>query len=86
MNMRRKYEMRYHNVNNHNHNYNNTGGGVGLFGLLGLLFIGLKLTGYIDWSWWLVLLPIYGGLAFVALIVALSFVMVFVLFLMGDRR
>lgn len=78
--------MRYHNVNNHNHNYNNTGGGVGLFGLLGLLFIGLKLTGYIDWSWWLVLLPIYGGLAFVALIVALSFVMVFVLFLMGDRR
>lgn len=75
--------MRYHNVNNHN--YNNTGGGVGLFGLLGLLFIGLKLTGYIDWSWWLVLLPIYGGLALFALLIALSFVMVFVLSLMGDR-
>jgi hypothetical protein len=25
--------------------------------LLTLLFIGLKLTGYIDWSWWLVLSP-----------------------------
>ena len=26
---------------------------------LGLLFIGLKLTGHIDWSWWFVLLPFY---------------------------
>jgi hypothetical protein len=78
--------MRYHNVNNHNHNYNNTGGGVGLFGLLGLLFIGLKLTGYIDWSWWLVLLPIYGGLVLFASLIALSFVMVFILYLMGGRR
>jgi hypothetical protein len=30
---------------------------------LGLLFIGLKLLGYIAWSWWLVLLPIYAPLA-----------------------
>jgi len=30
--------------------------------LLGLLFIALKLTGVIAWSWWLVLLPLYGGL------------------------
>lgn len=30
------------------------------FMLLGLLFIGLKLTGHIAWSWWLVLLPIYA--------------------------
>jgi hypothetical protein len=26
---------------------------------LGLLFIGLKLTGYIDWHWWWVLSPIW---------------------------
>jgi hypothetical protein len=31
--------------------------------LLGLLFIGLKLTGYIDWSWWLVTLPLWGPFA-----------------------
>jgi len=37
--------------------------GVSFFGLLTLLFVGLKLTGFIDWSWWLVLLPAYGGLA-----------------------
>lgn len=28
-----------------------------IFHLLTLLFVGLKLTGYIAWSWWLVLLP-----------------------------
>ena len=35
-------------------------GGIGLFTVLGLIFIVLKLTNVIDWSWWLVLLPIYG--------------------------
>ena len=30
--------------------------------ILGLLFLALKLTGFIAWSWWLVLLPLYGGL------------------------
>lgn len=44
---------------------NTQNGGIGFFGLLGILFIGLKLTGFITWSWWLVLLPIYGPLAFV---------------------
>jgi hypothetical protein len=40
-------------------------GGIGVFGLLGVAFVVLKLTGYIDWSWWLVTLPFWGGLAFV---------------------
>ncbi len=44
----------------------NTSGGVGLLGLLGVLFVGLKLTGYITWSWWWVTLPFWGGLALVA--------------------
>ena len=34
-------------------------GGVGFVGLLTILFIGLKLTHYIDWSWWWVLSPIW---------------------------
>jgi len=33
--------------------------GIGFPGLLTLLFIGLKLTGYISWSWWWVLSPIW---------------------------
>ena len=40
---------------------------LGFFSLLGLLFIALKLTGVITWSWWLVLLPLYFGLAIVAI-------------------
>ena len=35
---------------------------LGFFSLLALIFVTLKLLGYIDWSWWLVLLPAYGGL------------------------
>ena len=34
-------------------------GGAGFVGLLTVLFIGLKLTGYIDWSWWWVLSPMW---------------------------
>lgn len=33
-------------------------GGIGICGLLTVLFIALKLTGYIAWSWWWVLSPI----------------------------
>ena len=36
--------------------------------LLALLFIGLKLTNYIDWSWWLVTAPLYVP-AIIAIIV-----------------
>lgn len=35
---------------------------LGFFSLLALILITLKLLNYIDWSWWLVLLPAYGGL------------------------
>ena len=34
-------------------------GGNSFVVLLTLLFIGLKLTGYIDWSWWWVLSPFW---------------------------
>jgi len=39
--------------------------------LLTLLFIGLKLTGHIAWSWWWVLSPLWLGftVAFVLLLV-----------------
>jgi len=34
-------------------------GGIGFVGLLTILFVGLKLTGYITWSWLWVLSPIW---------------------------
>ena len=46
-------------------------GGVGVFGLLGVLFVALKLLGYIDWSWWWVTLPFWGGLVLLFLVVFL---------------
>ena len=33
-----------------------------LLGLMFLLFLGLKLTHQIDWSWWWVTAPIWGGI------------------------
>ena len=41
-------------------NTTTNGGGVSFLGLLGITFIALKLGSVIDWSWWWVLLPIYG--------------------------
>ncbi|CAH9012397.1 hypothetical protein VPHF35G1_0044 [Vibrio phage F35 g1] len=43
---------------------NNNSGGLGFFSVITLIFITLKLTEVIDWSWWLVLLPFYGSIAF----------------------
>ena len=44
-------------------------GGVGFVGLLTIVFITLKLTGYITWSWMWVLSPIWISLL---LIIALA--------------
>lgn len=42
-----------------------TSNGVSFSSLLFLLFLGLKLTGYIDWSWWWVTAPLWGSIALV---------------------
>lgn len=44
---------------------NSSSSGIGVFGLLGVAFVVLKLTGFIDWSWWWVTLPFWGGVALV---------------------
>lgn len=38
-------------------------GGIGFVGLLTIVFITLKLTGYIAWSWWWVLSPLWISVA-----------------------
>lgn len=44
-------------------------GGIGFAGLLTIVFITLKLTGTIDWSWWWVLSPLWiSALAAVAVL------------------
>jgi hypothetical protein len=39
----------------------NSTGGIGFLGMLTILFIGLKLTNYVDWSWTWVLSPLWIG-------------------------
>jgi len=48
-----------------------SGGGIGFTGLLTILFVGLKLTGVIAWSWWLVLSPVLISLLLIVLFIAL---------------
>jgi hypothetical protein len=46
---------------------------MNFFTLLTVLFIGLKLTNYINWSWWLVLLPLYSGIILLLCIMLFGF-------------
>lgn len=45
--------------------------GIGFFGALGILFIGLKLAGVIDWSWVWVTAPLWGGFALALVVIAI---------------
>lgn len=49
-----------------------TSGGIGFLGLLAILFIGLKLTGHIAWSWLWVLAPLWGPLGVVAFLLVVA--------------
>jgi len=55
----------------------NVGSGFG--GLLTLLFVGLKLTGCITWSWWWVFSPLWIGLAVALAIVAIVLIIAFLM-------
>ena len=55
--------------------------GVGFFGLRGILFIGLRLGGIIDWPWWVVLSPLWGY----ALLVVLFLLVVVVAEILGEK-
>ena len=56
--------------------------GIGFSGLLTIVFIVLKLTGHINWSWVWVLAPLWGGIALVILMVLILFPLIF----LGKKR
>lgn len=58
-------------------------GGIGFTGLLTILFVGLKLTHHIDWSWWWVLSPIWIS---ASLVVAILVVVVLVAVTTESRK
>ena len=43
--------------------------GIGFTGLLTVLFIGLKLTKVINWSWWWVLSPLWIDFALIIILI-----------------
>jgi hypothetical protein len=49
-----------------------TWSGFGLI-VLGILMVILKVTGWLDWSWWLIFLPFYFPFAFTLGLLALIF-------------
>jgi ABC-type antimicrobial peptide transport system permease subunit len=60
---------------------NSSSSGIGFVGLLTLLFIGLKLTDNIDWSWWWVLSPLW-----ISALLALTIVAgLFAIYLLAKR-
>jgi len=60
---------------------NSSSGGIGFFGLLGIVFIILKLIGKIDWSWWYVLMPLYIPLVIALFIFLISATAAFIIFI-----
>lgn len=49
----------------------NNSGGIGIVGVLTVVFIILKLTDTIDWSWWWVLSPVWIVLILATLLIGL---------------
>lgn len=58
---------------------NSKSGGIGFCGLLTISFIVLKLTNYINWSWWWVLSPLWIPIT-VLLIITLIIIILKVVF------
>jgi len=60
--------------------------GVGFFALLTLLLIGLKLTGYIDWTWLWVLAPLWMSFTCFVAIFALGLLFLVVAELLKESK
>lgn len=46
---------------------------MGILEVLTILFIGLKLAGFISWSWWAVLAPMWAGYLAIFTVFSLCF-------------
>ena len=59
----------------------NKSSGMGISFVVGIVFIILKLVGVIEWSWWWVTLPLWGG---IVLLGVLLVVLLILTALLGD--
>jgi len=61
-----------------------SGRGIGFVGLLTILFIGLKLTNHIGWSWWWVLSPLWIIALFAILILMIGGFILLIIYLLEN--
>lgn len=59
-------------------NSSNSGGGIEFFGLLTILFIGLKLTGHLTWSWIWILAPLWLPVSAILAFALFALIMAFI--------
>lgn len=55
----------------------NSRSGTSICGVLLIVFVVLKLTDVIDWSWWWVLSPLWGQLALLVLLIFIKLIAIF---------
>jgi hypothetical protein len=60
----------------------NTSNGIGIGMILFLIFMTLKLTGNIDWSWWWVTAPLWLPISLAIIIIGMVVFVAFVLYQM----
>jgi len=68
------------------HTTHSIGCGGGTLGVLGIVFAIAKLCGLIDWSWWIVLMPIYLPIAIGFAVIATLIVLWIVANICSDSR
>lgn len=69
-----------------NEKSNSSTRGLGLGGVLGVVFIVLKLVGVIDWSWWWVLSPFWISFGLTVLILLVAVVIVAIREVIKNKR
>ena len=66
-------------------NESSNSGDIGVGGLLLVLFIGLKLTGHIAWSWWWVLSPLWMSVALMLAVLGAYALIALVIVTVSDK-
>lgn len=64
----------HHSQNTKKMSNESSSSGISFLGLLTLIFIALKLTGTIAWSWWWVLSPLWAPMCLVIAIFAVAMI------------
>ena len=66
------------NSNNNNNRGTTAGGGLNILGVVEIVFIILKLLGIINWSWWIVLIPLWIDLGVTLLVILVIIVAIII--------